>query len=112
MTYDSLSIDPSAVAMMVATTKYTGREFLNYYTQSFINKIEEKRKLLTDEQIGLFVDQCDKRCRDAYEAKSDWFMKITKSKDGRNKLYSFTTHWLVAYIGTKVSPLITVNHKR
>ncbi len=99
MAYDDLAIIPSIVAKSVVEEPYTGYEYSN---QGHFNveSLEAKRLAMTLEDRQRFIDYADKRCRDAYEAKADWFMKIIRSKTnaGRDQLYVWISHWLNAFL--------------
>lgn len=99
--YDQLALIPSVIAETVVTSVYRGTEqSMKIRDARFVMEVEAKRKALTKEQVALFVSQCDKRCRDAYAVKADWFMKCVRSRSnrGRDQLYTWIQHWLSAFV--------------
>lgn len=100
--YDSLALDPKIVAYSVATQKYTGIELSEKLrSDKQINRIESRRSLMTDSDIKDFIETVDSRCRVAYEAGVDWFMKCLKDNRGRDQLYIWVSHWLSAFLCRK-----------
>jgi len=103
--YDNLSFLPTIVAYAVATTPYDAKELSSGNRDpNEIIRIDALRKKMTESQINEFFNLCDSKCRNAYDVKADWFMKIVKAKGnkGRDMLYSFCSHWLVAYLNDPV----------
>jgi hypothetical protein len=100
-TYEDLPFSPFAIACVVASRPYTGEE-LSPGSQSsdHIRKLEQRRQRLTDKQVCDFTQRCDERCRAAYKAKAEWFMKLVRAKgnNGRDQLYVWTAHWLAAFL--------------
>jgi len=98
LSYDQIALVPSIVADIVVYRPYEMQEFSqNMRSQSIIEEIEGKRKQLTIAQCEEFIQLCDKRCRDAYEIKADWFEDCVNS-DSSDQLMIWITHWLVSYI--------------
>lgn len=96
--YENLPLLPYLVAETVCGEEYTEQE----YSEGLRNKeraykVDAKRKAMTPEQVKAFAEYVDKRCRDSYEAKADWFMKIAKS-DNIAQLYVWVRHWLVSWL--------------
>lgn len=96
--YDQIALLPYLIAETVAGRPYTGQEWSDQLSSSHI--IEAKRAALTPEEVADFASWCDRRCRNAYENKASWFMRCENARDnsGRDQLYVYTTHWLVAYL--------------
>jgi len=102
--YKDLHILPWLVAETVAERPYTGQEYSRGpLRQSQIDEVETLRVKLTAEGIKEFGEYVDKRCELAYAAKASWFMAIVEAKDnsGRDQLYMWVTHWLVAFLFRK-----------
>lgn len=99
--FENLDVPPAWVARVIATQEYTGMEWSNHVrSQRDVDKIEERRLLMTPEQIDEFCKWCETRCRLAYELKCEWFMKIVHSRtnSGRDRLHVLSSHWLGAYL--------------
>ena len=89
--YEHLALVPSIVAEQVCLMPYSGPEQGN---------IENFRLNMPEESKKEFVQLCDQRCREAYNAESVWFMKCVKAKGntGRDQLYIWLSHWLAAFL--------------
>ena len=100
MKYENLPFVPRVMAMSVCGQPYTGNELRNRLDGDQIAKVEAVRAHWTVEQVQAFVEKCDVHCRSAFAAKSPWFMFCVSAKGngGRDKLYAWITHWMVAYI--------------
>jgi hypothetical protein len=97
--FDDLPLVPAVCAQHVCETEYTGNEVSSLARcQSLIDKIEHLRQKMTLADIEQFCQYVDKRCRDAYDVKAQWFMKCLKGKTGRNQLYVWIQHWLSAFL--------------
>jgi len=107
--YEDLPILPTVAADYVCSQPYTGKviclaifagkEWSRHDPLPW-EKVEEKRKKMTPDEIREFGDLCDARCKAAYESKAAWFEKIVKAKGdkGRDQLYVWLTHWMAAYL--------------
>jgi hypothetical protein len=99
--YENLSLVPIIVAETVCSHPYTEQE-MSWQARSAerAEKVEAKRKDLTIKQRQEFVDVCDARCRAAYNARADWFMKCVRSKSrmGYDQLYIWMSHWMASYL--------------
>lgn len=99
--YESLVLIPTIVAETVCSEVYSEQEY-SWKVRSLDRaaKVEEKRKALTPEQIRQFADICDEKCRGAYEARADWFVKCAKSKSrtGYDQLCVYIRHWMAAFL--------------
>lgn len=103
--YEDLALMPCVIAETVAKQEYTGEEIsIQLRDAKFVAETEAKRKLMTDEQIEEFADECDTRCKAAYQNERQWFMKCVRSKTnvGRDTLYMYIRHWLSSYLKRKV----------
>ena len=99
--YDHLPLMPSVVAETVLDEVYTGAEIsVRSRYDSLVAKTEAARLAMTPEQREEFVRLADAKCRSAYEAKGDFFMKIVRAKgnSGRAQLYMWIRHWLCSYL--------------
>ena len=52
---------------------------------------------MTKGEIRRFVDECDNRCRKAYENRAKWFMQCVKSERGNDILSMWLSHWLAGF---------------
>lgn len=99
--YEDLTIIPAMVATTVANEVYTAEEISEHIRSASVTEhIEKLRQAMTTQQHHAFVDECDRRCRAAYGAGAEWFLKIARSKTnhGRDQLYMWTRHWLAAFL--------------
>lgn len=109
--YEDLILMPEVIADTVATSQYTGCEMSDRIRcGSQVEKTEMLRSQMTREQRQEFVQAVDKRCRLAYEAKADWFIKCIRSKSnhGRDTLYNWVRHWLASYLNNPAIFLRTI----
>lgn len=86
----------------VALNPYDGSEF-SVRSKMDTEMIETLRKSLWGGEfydVSEFNNACHKFCRDAWEAKADWFMKIVRSrkKEPHLLLLSWIQHWMTAYL--------------
>lgn len=97
--YEELSLVPYFIANSVCGTVYTGHECKNLSAEHIL-EIESARKLMDSKKISEFCEQVNNRCRQAYEAKSEWFEKCVNAKgdSGRDQLSIWIIHWLAAYL--------------
>lgn len=95
--YEALHLLPAVVAENVCLKPYEGQEFSNPSPRE-VARVEALRQKLTDEQIRAFYEYADAKCRIAYESKAKWFMDCLKGERGRDQLYVWMTHWMVAYL--------------
>jgi hypothetical protein len=101
--YEALPFLPYLIAETICEQEYKMQEFSEgMRSEKDIAPVEEKRKAMTFEQIREFGTQCDARCRAAYTAKAKWFMDCVNAKAnyGRDQLYVWLRHWMVAYLTT------------
>jgi hypothetical protein len=99
--YENLALIPSIIAETVCGREYKGQEWSSgMMLPEDIAKYEKLRKKMTREQVRAFAEYVDERCRLAYEAKVEWFMKIARSRTnaGLYQLYVFVTHWMTAWL--------------
>ncbi len=103
--YEDLPFLPNLLAETVCAQTYTGSEMgqrssLFCPSQSVIDKTEEARLAMTPDQIREFSDLCDQRCKLAYEAKAEWFMKCVRAtgNNGRDRLFMWLTHWMASFL--------------
>jgi hypothetical protein len=100
--YEDLPFLPWLIGETVCQREYKGQEFRpGTVSSQWIAKYEALRKKMTEAQIRDFGLHVDWKCKAAYEAKAKWFMKIIKAKGnaGRDQLYVWATHWMVAWLG-------------
>jgi hypothetical protein len=90
MAYDKLALCPAIVARTVCGQSYTG--------PAYRDKVEARRKKMTEGEIRRFVEFCDERCRNAYRTKTEWFMKCVRSDRGNETLSIWLSHWLAGYL--------------
>lgn len=103
--YEDLALMPWVIAETVASQEYTGEEIsLKLRDSTFVANTEAKRKLMTNEQIDEFANECDNRCKTAYANEYKWFMKCVRSNTnaGREWMYMYIRHWLSEYLKRKV----------
>ena len=99
--YEDLDLLPSVIAEAVCGREYKGEEWGEMLRPtSVIPEIEARRSRMTRESVDEFCRIADNRCRRAYETQASWFEKIVKAKGngGRDQLYVWLSHWLVAYL--------------
>ena len=99
--YDDLPFLPQMIAETVCGQEYRMQEYSEGNRSERLSApIEEKRKAMTPGQIEDFASQCDDRCREAYAARAKWFMDCVGAKGnaGRDQLYVWLRHWMVAYL--------------
>jgi hypothetical protein len=100
--YENLVLLPYVVAETVATQVYDGSELgIQLRSESQTNRIEALRQKMTRPMIEEFCQLVDVRCKAAYEAKADWFLKCLrngKENRGRAQLYVWVQHWLASYL--------------
>jgi len=99
--YDSLPLIPTIIADAVCGLPYTGQEIsVHLRSASDVERVESRRRAMTPEQRREFADLCEVRCRAAYKAEAEWFLKCVRSKTnaGRDRLYLWIAHWLTAYL--------------
>jgi hypothetical protein len=98
--YDDLPLLPFLIADAVCGEVYTGSETsLQVRDGALVAKTEFKRRKMTRAQVDAFCEECDKRCRDAYAADAEWFLKCLDGEtSGRDQLYVWTRHWLAAFL--------------
>ena len=100
--YEDLSLLPSIIASTVCGRPYSGKEFSPSLAPgaSTVAAMEAKRQAMTEDQIDEFSDLCDRFCHQVYDKGVKWFMDIVEANGnkGRDQLYVFVTHWLVAYL--------------
>jgi hypothetical protein len=101
LAYESLPFLPNIIAETICSRPYTEQE----YSQALRSldraaKVEALRQQMTPAQVREFAEICDARCKQAYEAGADWFMKCVKARGnrGRDQLYIWLTHWMAAYL--------------
>lgn len=97
MKYEDLPLIPSLIAQCVAERTYQGEEFAARHP-IYIAEIEAARQKMTPAQIEEFVQLSDDRCRAAYQAKRQWFIKCLKGNQGRDQLYLWASHWLAGFL--------------
>ena len=99
--YTELLLMPNVVASSVCLREYTGED-MSPRSRSDIEivKIENLRKQMKESEIHEFESLFDRLCHDAYDARTEWFMKIVnaKAERGREQLYVYAYHWLKAYL--------------
>lgn len=103
--YDDLPMVLPIMAHTVCDRVYTGDKWnkngLCCYSQSKIDTIEAKRRVMTQEDKQRFANAVDMQCRDAYERNAEWFVKLARSKTnfGRDQmLHVWIPHWLVSFL--------------
>lgn len=103
MTYDKLPFIPSIIAESVCRRPYRGCELSGYQATNIIEKVEELRKNMTDEQVREFSEFCDSKCRLVFDVKSPWFLKLARARGnkGRDQLSEvWFPHWMVSWLLT------------
>jgi hypothetical protein len=99
--YDDLPLMPDVMAETVVSQPYTGEEWSNAARSHYeVERIERLRRALTEDQRRDFVAWVDARCRYAYEAQAEWFLKCVRSKTNRGRdqmLHVWVPHWLAAF---------------
>jgi hypothetical protein len=111
--YEKISFLPHVIAQCVCEQPYAMQEHsLFNRNQIEIDKVETLRKAMTLEQIREFSLLCDSRCRAAYAIRAPWFMKCVRSKGnrGRDQMYVWIRHWMVAFLRDAPSSRDTMNH--
>lgn len=101
LTYDKLPFLPELIASTVCGQIYRQQEFSEgVRSQATIDRVEAKRLVMTPAQIEDFSEKCDAKCEGAFNAKAKWFMDCVKARDnsGRDQLYVWIRHWMVAYL--------------
>lgn len=99
--YENLPFLPSIIASTVCGREYKGQEFTpGMLHPDNIAKTEALRQRMTPEQIDAFSEYVDQRCKEAYEVRAQWFMKIVRAQanSGRDQLYIFITHWMTSWL--------------
>lgn len=100
--YADLHILPNIVAETVCGRPYTGNEFSpGLVTPEQIQSVEAQRLAMNHDDIERFASLVDKFCEDAYRRSAKWFLKCLDGNAGRDQLYIWVTHWLVAYLKDK-----------
>lgn len=101
MKYDQIPFIPSLIASVVLETVYTGQDIsIRLRNQRTVDQVESLRENMSEEDRDEFVRLVDNRCRRAYAAQAEWFMKCVNAKGdkGRDQLYIWVFHWLASYL--------------
>lgn len=105
--YDDIPVLPSIIAETVCSEVYTGQEWSLQRRPgiAYIERIEAARKAMTPEQVREFAGLADTWCHKAYEQRVSWMLDAAEAKDssGRDSLYVFIRHWMVAYLTNPVA---------
>ena len=101
--FHDLPISPAIIADCVLSEPYQAQEWSDKVRDGYEAKtIEAKRQALTNEQRNAFAIECELRFFEAYKSGAKWFYNIIQARGnaGRDKLYTFTRHWLAAFISS------------